>query len=280
MKKIKYLLFGICALCCLVINSTDASADYFDMSGSMNVKFNARFVYPDGTPVKTSNFKLESKINYVPHYSTTYLNYQVKPSQILRNTKVIPTIGNGVYSDSYKTGTISNKIVEPYNTMEGSRVSYNSLFADTMDSVKGITLIRSVGSYSYQTFYASGQTLPINYYNYYAQGSFVRKTISGRTGFQFENPALYSDIGDCLFASSFASTNASEGQPGVKTYTGITFFEYVGIDRRDNGPVTFRLDLPQIKETFIDQDHNEIAAADLDNSLVCLLYTSPSPRDS
>ena len=273
MKRIKYLLLGIFALCGLVINSSDVlAADYFDKSGPMNVKFYAKFVYPDGTPVNTSNFKLESKINYVPHHSTTYMNYQVKPSQMLRNTKVIPTIGNGIYSDSYTTVPISNKIIEPYNTMEGSRVSYNSLFADTKDSVKSLTLIQNIGRSYYSTFYADGNSIPTISSNYYVKGSFVKKTIGSRTGFQFENTAQiaheqYADIEDCLFASTVAGTNSSEGQPGIKTYTGITFNEFDGM-YQSNIPVTFRLDIPQIKETFINQDHNEIAAADLESSLV------------
>lgn len=270
MKKVRILLFGFFALFLLTLNTKEVLA--FDKSGPVDVRFYARFVYPDLTPVAAADIKPESKINYVPHYSSVYMDYLVQPSQVLRNTKFIPNIGNGIYSDSYTSPSISNKIINAYNSMEGSRVSYNSLFIDTKDSVKSLTLIQSVGKNYYSTFYSNGNTIPTKVGNYYVKGSFVKRTIGGRTGFQYENTAQesfeqLSDIEDVLFASTLVSTNSSEGQPGVHSYTGITFSEFDGM-YQSNNPVTFRLDIPQIKETFINQNHEEIAAADLESSLI------------
>lgn len=272
MKKINYLFFTICLLFLLFGNAMSSkAADFFDVSGPLNVRFHSRFVYPDGSAVPPADLTVESKINYVPHYTTVFMKYQARSSQILRYTKTIGPSGNGVYSDSYVTKSIPNVIVEPRNTMEGSRVSYNSLFLNTKDAVKKVVPIQSIGRLTFTTYYASGEILPTITQNYYAKGTFVKTTDAGRSGFKLENTMQeakdqFADIEDVLFASSFVSTNASKGQPGTQTYTGFTFHDYDGL--YPSAPITFRLDVPQIKETFINPEGYEIPASNLHSTFV------------
>lgn len=273
MKKINYLFFTICLLFLLFGNAkTSLAADYLDASKPLNVKYHVKFVYPDGTPVPSTALNLDSKISYVPHYSTDWGIYLMKPTEILRGTTVIPNIGNGTYYSSFRSKTIPMKVIDKYKSMEGGRVSYSEVFADTDDCVKSITYIQRRGtvniSFNLVDFIASPTIGSFN-----ASGSFVRKTIGSKTGFQFEQTPLeatqnYSDPLDCLFATTAGGTTSDPYGLKPRYYTGIQFNENDGTGDYGGDPITFRLDSPQIKETFVDPEGNEIPASDLHSTFV------------
>lgn len=274
MRRIKYLLLGICALCSLVINTREVLAvDYFNISGPMNVKFHARFIYPDGTPVPATELKLDSSMSYVPHYSEQVLVYQTKPTEILRGTKVIPATGNGVYSDSFKSKTIPLKIMDEFKSMEAGRVSYHSLFAETSDCVKGITPFQKVGTVNITTTLANGSNPSPITSGFLVNGSFVRKTVGVKRGYQYENVPQtayeqYADPLDVLFATTIAGTTSSVSGIVNKYYTGIQFNSYDGTDTQAGTPVTFKLEIPEMEETFIDTLGNEIPNNGLHSTFV------------
>ncbi|MGM0113140.1 WxL domain-containing protein [Enterococcus sp. DIV0187] len=264
MKKIRYLCLTIGLFLFFYANSSVSYASlYFDASSSMNIKFHAKFVYPDGTSVPPNELKLESSVSYVPHNSEQMLVYQIKPTEILRSTRAIGSIGNGEYSDNYKSKIIPLKILDEFKSMEGGRVSYHSLFAETSDCVKGIVPIQKVGTVNINTFLANNNNPSPITSGFLVNGSFVRKTVGTKRGYQYENVAQtayeqYSDPLDVLFATTVGGTTSSVSGTVNKYYTGFQINSYIGTNSSAGNPITFKLEIPEINETFVDTSGNEI----------------------
>lgn len=267
MKKINYLFFTICLLFLLFSNAkTSLAANYLDASKPLNVKFHAKFVYPDGTAVPASALKLDSKISYAPHFSTSYMSYQMGATEILRSTQEIPSIGNGVYSDSYTSKIIPMKVNNRQN-MEGGRVSYSDLFVETEDCIKSITPIQKLGTAKITNNFINGNNPSPTTSGFYMTGLFERATSGLKRGYKYVEPkhmiaAQLADPLDCLFATSAGGTTGYGG------YTGIQTGEYDGSATYAGTPITLCLDVPEIKETFVDPEGNEIPPSVLHSTFV------------
>lgn len=271
-----YILGAICTLLFLIINPVTTSADSRMITLNPNVTFMSKFVFSDGTDVPSSFMTMESKIIRQPHYTDTntgFMKYTKRSPIVLRGTKTIPNVGGGLWKDTYKSPSVTFGHSDSV-TMEGFRDSYNSLFIDTKDSVKAIWTLQKVGVKTNQVWYQTqfGSNVPYPYEAYNLQQSFFNTTENGKYGYKLSEisnldyPGQLCDPDDVLFASTAASTTKNYGS---LTYSGSHYGEWIGNDDIYTGkPVTFRIDVPKIEETFVDMQGTKIPTSDLHPTFV------------
>ena len=239
-------------------------------------EFLAKFVYPDGTLLNSSDLQVEGTV--VKHTLVRASNAAITTdaTEILKPVSSIPYIGNGTWKAQYETPSpLTFGVGIDGVSTENYKVYYDKVFIKPKASVKKISIKNNIISLKNWKIYSSMSQLPTNPDESYATTgakNFERTTSSFPSPYNSDYGFMYRNISaGSYFAYRWEPGLTATGSMMVSSAPGDgnTHLQYTEWRANyGNQMLTYEVEVPQVQEVFIDQNHTEISAADLDNSLV------------